>query len=140
MDKLATLYETHGAFFGWVAAASLLMFVVSLASLPWLVARLPEDYFQSPEPYAHTHEFRHPVMRLVILVIKNLLGGVLMLAGLVLLLLPGQGVLTILMALVLLDFPGKRRFERWLIAKPAVFKTMNWLRRRAGHGPLRAPE
>jgi hypothetical protein len=140
LEHLASFYEAHAELFGWLGGASVLMFVLSLVSLPWLVARIPEDYFLSPEPYVHYHEFRHPVIRLLILMIKNIVGLVLLLAGIGMLVLPGQGILTILMGLVLLDFPGKRRFERWLIKKHTVLRALNWLRRRAGHAPLLDPE
>jgi hypothetical protein len=48
------------------------------------------------------------------------------------LVLPGQGVLTILLWFILMDLPGKYRFERWLVARPLVFKSINRLRHRAG--------
>jgi hypothetical protein len=88
----------------------------------------------------HYHEFRHPVIRFLILIIKNIFGMVLLLAGISMLVLPGQGILTIMMGLVLLNFPGKRRFERWLIRKQSILRALNWLRRRAGHAPLLEPE
>jgi hypothetical protein len=140
IERLVSFYEAHVEFFGWLGGASVLMFVLSLVSLPWLVARIPEDYFLSPEPYVHYHEFRHPVIRFLILIIKNIFGMVLLLAGISMLVLPGQGILTIMMGLVLLNFPGKRRFERWLIRKQSILRALNWLRRRAGHAPLLEPE
>ena len=51
------------------------------------------------------------------------------------LVLPGQGILTILAGIMLLDFPGKHRLLRWIVAHPQVLRTLNWLRRR-GHPPL----
>ena len=56
-----------------------------------------------------------------------------------LLLLPGQGILTIAMGLVTADFPGKRRIERWLVARPGILKSLNWVRARAGRPLLIAP-
>jgi len=140
IEQLVSFSEAHAELFGWLGGASVLLFVLSLVSLPWLVARIPEDYFLSPEPYVHYHEFRHPVIRFLVLIIKNLFGMVLLLAGISMLVLPGQGILTIMMGLVLLNFPGKRRFERWLIRKQSISRALNWLRRRAGHAPLLKPE
>jgi archaellum biogenesis protein FlaJ (TadC family) len=140
LEQLGGFYEAHGELFAWVALSSVVLFVLSILSLPWLVSRIPEDYFLSSESYSHTHEFRHPVIRIMILTLKNLVGFILLLAGMVMLVLPGQGLLTILMGLVLLNFPGKRQFERWFIKKHAVLKALNWLRRRAGHAPLLEPE
>jgi len=52
-------------------------------------------------------------------------------AGIAMLVLPGQGVLTIVIGIMLLDFPGKYRFERSLAARRPVLRSINWLRRRA---------
>ena len=72
--------------------------------------------------------------------LKNLLGAVLLLAGLVMLVTPGQGILTIMAGLWLLDLPGKRRGEQHLIGLPKVLSSINWIRRKAGHLPLRVPD
>jgi len=69
---------------------------------------------------------------MVLLIGKNLLGCVIIVAGIVMLVLPGQGILTILAGIMLLDFPGKYRLLRWIVARPQVLRTLNWLRRRAG--------
>ncbi len=52
------------------------------------------------------------------------------------LVLPGQGILAILVGLMLIDYPFKHRFERWLIAKPAVHRPLNWLRRKVHREPF----
>ncbi|RMG56770.1 MAG: hypothetical protein D6717_05965 [Gammaproteobacteria bacterium] len=123
-----------------MAGLSLLLLVGSILALPWLVTRIPEDYFVSPEPWRASHPPRHPLVLLGILLAKNLLGAVLLLVGVLMLVLPGQGLLTMLAGIVLLDFPGKRRLERWLIRQPTLFKGINWLRERSGHPPLRPPQ
>lgn len=120
---------------GWLAAGSVLMLVASAALVPWLATRLPADYFQAPRREERIL-LRHPVAGLVLLIVKNALGAVLVLAGIAMLVLPGQGVLTILAGLTLMNFPGKYRVERWLMSRPAVFNAVNWLRRRAGRPPL----
>ena len=67
-----------------------------------------------------------------------LAGSVLLLlaAGVVMLLAPGQGLLTIMVALLFLDFPGKRRLQRRIVASPRVLRALNAMRRRAGQPPL----
>lgn len=52
---------------------------------------------------------------------------------------PGQGVLMIIAGLVLLEFPGKFRLERWLVTRRHVWRSINWLRRRAGRPELQKP-
>jgi hypothetical protein len=72
------------------------------------------------------------------LVLKNLLGAFLVLFGVVMSLpgVPGQGVLTILLGVMLLDFPGKRQLELKLVSRPKVLRTVNGIRRRFDRPPL----
>ncbi|MDD3608813.1 MAG: hypothetical protein PHI49_03545 [Halothiobacillaceae bacterium] len=140
MSDLSALWawiEAHGALLTAVSLLSFGLGVITLLSLPALVARLPADYFchalREPPPV------RHPLLRLGWLVGKNLAGSVLILAGLLMLILPGQGVLTLLIGLILLDFPGKYRLERALAARRPVLALLNGLRRRAGKPPLHPP-
>ncbi len=45
--------------------------------------------------------------------------------------LPGQGVLTIIIGLVLMEFPGKYHAERLVINRPSVLAAINWIRVKA---------
>jgi hypothetical protein len=114
-----------------IAVGSAALAVLSLLTLPFLLTRIPADYFYGPRQAAPPGGARW-IGRLL----KNVLGGVLLLAGVAMLVLPGQGILTILAAFVCLDFPGKRRLEQRLIARPRVLKAINHLRARTGHPPL----
>ena len=53
--------------------------------------------------------------------------------------LPGQGILTMLVGLMLMDFPGKRSLEIRIIGNRMVSRTVNWMRRKAKREPLRIP-
>jgi hypothetical protein len=72
-------------------------------------------------------------------ILKNILGALFVLAGVAMLVLPGQGILTILIGLSLTDFPGKRDLELKLIKKPSVYKAINWMRRKYKKPPLQIP-
>jgi hypothetical protein len=139
IESFTIFYEEHQVFLGLMAGISLAMFVGSLLSLPWLLSLIPVDYFKDPEPYKDHHEFGHPIMRLMIVGLKNLLGGILILAGVAMLVLPGQGILTIVMGMLLINFPGKRAFERRLVSNPKVLRSINWFRKKRGREPLLAP-
>lgn len=132
--------QSHETLLAWLSAASVLMFFGSILLIPWLVIRIPADYFLRQRHYADRWKPRHPLLRIAFLAIKNILGGLLFLAGVVMLVTPGQGILTILVGLLFLDFPGKFALERRLAAKPPVFRTINWMRAKAGHTPLELPE
>lgn len=114
-----------------------LTFFVSLGAVAAVIVRLPADYFR--DGYASPMAERHPVVRWTGVVVKNAAGALLVVLGLLLSLpgIPGQGLLTILIGVMLLDFPGKRRIERRLISRPRVLAGINALRARFGKAPLR---
>ena len=66
--------------------------------------------------------------------LKNLLGVGCLFFGVLLLVLPGQGVLTIVVGLALLDFPGKYRLQRRIVSQRTVLRTANRIWRRAPAG------
>ena len=114
---------------------SVVCFVVSLIAIPFLLVRLPPQYFDERHPRTWMQD-HHPVLRLIGLGLKNALWVVVFLAGIAMLFLPGQGILTMLIGISLVDFPGKRRLERRLIGQPTVLKTINKLREKFDRPPL----
>jgi hypothetical protein len=112
-------------------------FAVSLALVSFILVKLPPDYFST----SHERKFlddRHRGVRIVAMIGKNLLGLILILVGIILSIpgVPGQGILTILLGVMLLDFPGKHRLERKIVSKPKVREAINGLRHRFGKPPL----
>jgi hypothetical protein len=65
----------------------------------------------------------------------NLLGVVLVLLGVAMLVLPGQGLLTLLVGLLLVDFPGKHQLAVRLLSRPKVLSVVNKLRAHKGAAP-----
>jgi hypothetical protein len=120
-------------------AVSIITFIASLIIIPWLVIQMPEDYFVSNHRRSSNIRRLHPALYLFIRIGKNLLGLFLFFAGLIMFVLPGQGILTMLIGISLTDFPGKFRVERWFIEKPAVFKAISWIRRKANKPMLINP-
>lgn len=117
-----------------LSAFSIVSCVASLIVASWAVRRLPADYLLHEPGLARGT--RGPSSSLIA---RNVAGGLLVLLGLVLIPLPGQGVLTILAGLGLMDFRGKRRVEHWLMLRPAVFAAINHSRVRAGRPRLALP-
>ncbi len=121
----------------WIFAAVVIFtFVASLVFVPWAIVRLPADYFHYHARHRVYAGTRHPVLRVMLLLGKNLLGYILIVMGVAMLVLPGQGLLTILIGILLLDFPGKFTFERWLISRKPILLASNWLRKKAHKAPL----
>ncbi len=125
---------------GWLAVLSIATLVLSAVLLPVVIARIPEDYFLHPEPPEGSFRDRHPAVRIGVRIVKNMLGVAFLLAGLAMLFLPGQGLLTMFIGLLLIEGPGKRRFELWLVRRPAVLRGLNWVRGKAKRPPLRVED
>lgn len=123
----------------WGSGLSLLGFIATLIGIPWVVARLPQDYFSRPRRYSWRLSPNAPVLALLLGLLKNLLGALLVLLGLVMLVTPGQGLLTLLAGLLLMNFPGKYQLERWLVMRPGVMRGLNWLRARQREEPFDLP-
>lgn len=110
--------------------------IATLLFVPWAVVRIPPDYFRNGRRHPVPWSSYHPVLRLLLLLGKNLLALLLLVMGLAMLVLPGQGLLTILIGLLLLDFPGKFVVERWLVSRGPLLKAINWLRHKRQRPPL----
>jgi hypothetical protein len=121
----------------WGLAISVALALGSLAVAALVVVSWSEDRFKPDAPDDFMRS-RHPVLRALGRVGKNLAGVVLVLLGFVMALpgVPGQGILTMIIGLTLLDFPGKRAFERRLVSRPFILRQLNALRRRFGRPPL----
>lgn len=125
----------------WHVAAAATAFaivsaVVSLTVAGYVLGRLPADFFVNPE--CRGCRVRHPVLRVIWIGLRNLIGWFLVALGVILSLpgVPGQGILTILMGLVLADFPGKYAVERWVVSRRMVSAAVNKLRAKLGRPPL----
>ncbi len=130
----------HEAFLAWMVSISVAMFVLSLVVTPFIVIRMGEDYFlEHREAPEESFKGQHPILRLTAMALKNLFGFILVIAGIAMLALPGQGLLTIFMGLMLMNFPGKRSLELRIIRIPSIFKSVNWIRAKADHPPLKLP-
>jgi hypothetical protein len=105
----------------------------SLAVVARIVITLPEDYFER-SPQGRTRWTARRVVRNLVGVVIVAVGAALSLPGV-----PGQGLLTMLVGLFLVDFPRRREIERALASRPGVLPALNRLRARFGHPPLRPP-
>ena len=123
----------------WLGVFSLVTFIASLALIPVLVARIPADYFVDRKRHMSRSRKLHPLLYLFFNVVKNVLGMLLLLAGIAMLVLPGQGIITLLIGITLMNFPGKFTLERRLVSQSGVFSAINWIRKRAGKPPLIHP-
>lgn len=120
----------------WLGVLSVITFFGSLLVIPWLIGRLPADYFLQHRHKVEERHKRHPLVARIIFVLRNGFGILFLLAGMVMLLLPGQGIITILIGLSFMDFPRKHAMEDALIRRPGVAKALNWVRRKQKKQPF----
>ena len=132
--------RAHEELWWWLGALSAVSFVGALIFLPVLVARMPADCFLENRPPSDSWRAQHPAVRWTLLILKNVLGVVLVLAGIAMFFLPGQGLLTLLIGLSLVNFPGKRYLEIAILRQPVVWKSINWMRRKAHRPELHLPD
>jgi|TARA_B100001142_G_scaffold330352_1_gene398437 hypothetical protein len=131
-NEFISTYKVNIILLGTV---SFVIFVFSLISIKWLVALIPSDYFINRN--SSKFKIAYPSLWLVSTIIKNILGYTLIIGGILMLFLPGQGLFTIFVGLLLSNYPGKFYLERKLIAMPKIYKTVNWLRKKSNQPPLK---
>ena len=119
-----------------LGVGSAAMFAGTLVAVPIVICRLPRDLYTRRRP----RRAFPGGLGVVVTLARNLAGLAIVAAGILMLVLPGQGILSIAIGLVLVDFPGKRALERRLLGDRRVFAAMNTIRRRFGRPPLEAPE
>jgi len=136
VDAILQYIQSHENLLFWSLLVSVITFVGTLLVVPVIVSRIPVDYFSHERRERTEWAEHHPAIRMALLVAKNLFGYVIILMGIAMLVLPGQGLLTIIIGLMLINFPGKYRLERWLVSRKPILKSINWLRQRAGQPPL----
>jgi hypothetical protein len=108
---------------------SVVMFVGSLIAIPVILIRVPNDWFVRSRP----------VRSLPVKIACWVIGPALIALGIAMLVLPGQGLLTILVGLGILDLPFKHRLVGRLLSNPKVHGAIDKLRRKAGRGSLELP-
>ena len=130
IDWILAQLQAYEHVFIWLGVGSVLLSLFSIAVMPWFVSLIPVDYFRTHHEI-HWHTLLRPRS-----IVRNIIGLPILLAGLAMLFLPGQGILTIMIGLAIMIYPGKFRAERWLVRRQGVLRALNWMRRRRGVPPL----
>lgn len=134
-DSIVLFLEDDQALVAWAVGLSILMFVGSLIAVPIVVVQMRSDFFVRDA----SHGLRRTPLRVLRRITKNVIGWIFLLMGIAMLVLPGQGLLTMALGLGLMDFPGKRGLQLWLIRLRVVNGSINWIRKRAEKPPLELP-
>ena len=132
------LLDEHTYLLTWITIFSAVLFLVTLALMPFLIAAIPDNYFEQtkrPKPFYKPFSFAWLIKKLF----KNILGILLLLSGIAMLVLPGQGLLTLIIGLFLIDYPGKYRLEKKLLTYPLILNSINWLRKKRKKNLFKLP-
>ena len=130
----------HEIAFWWIGTLSMATFVGTLIIIPILVIRIPADYFKRKKQTPNRYYNQYAVICLIGLALKNLLGLIFIIAGLAMLFLPGQGFITILIGIMMLNFPGKFTLEQRIVQQPTLLRAINWMRTKANRPVLEVPK
>ncbi len=120
----------------WLGIISVITFVLSILLIPWLIRLLPRDYFIRKKESFHSGQSLRLFFRPLFILLRNVLGAVLLLAGIAMLFLPGQGILTMVLGLSMLDFPKKHVLIKNLVRRPAIQQGLNWIRAKTNRPPF----
>jgi hypothetical protein len=121
---------------------TMIISIVYFIVLGWIITRMDKRYFLrqyiAAGPLAEKKRLTSPHKELawVIAWLKIMLAVLLLLVGVAMLFLPGQGLITILVGLSLIPFPGKRRLELFLLSRKSVRSSLNWIRIKANKDPF----
>jgi len=122
----------------WIYAGSGVVLLVVAITVPWVLVTIPRDSFSHPN--RHNWLDRQPAtVRVPLRILKNLLAFTLVVLGIAMFLTPGPGIFPILLGIFLADFPGKTKLQGWMLRKPKVMSSLNWLRRKFHRSPLEFP-
>lgn len=110
-----------------IGGSALVVIIITAIAAAVVAVRLPPDFLKKDQEKAGSGAWR---------IARNILGWVLIIAGLIMLALPGPGVAVIILGVALADFPGKQRLLRWLLSRGRILQTINALRRKFGRAPL----
>ncbi|TYK66280.1 hypothetical protein [Colwellia echini] len=72
----------------------------------------------------------------VIQIVKIIIGVFLLLCGLLMLVLPGQGLITMVIGLSLIPFPGKDKLVQYILSRKSIRTSLNWIRVKAKKEPF----
>ena len=138
-EKIITWSSMNSNLLFFLGSLSIFILMISVFMMILIISFLPENYFKSENRnlISSIQNSNYPILKLLVLIIKNFFGVLLLMSGILMLVLPGQGILTIITGLVFMDYPGKYKFERKLLRQKGVINSINWIRSRLSKPSLK---
>jgi hypothetical protein len=135
-QDITSWFKGYELLLGWLGAVSLLMFFGTLIVVPMIIIRLPRNFLLQEKSLAQNWP---RYLSIPFYILKNILGVLLVFTGLAMLVLPGQGILTLFVGLILINFPKKRILIRRIVGQKRIFRGINRLRTRFGKPSFELP-
>ena len=130
------LPENLNDIFFILGISSVAVLIISALSIGYFIKQIPYDYFLNDKRGVSDYKNKNPIFWILTLALKNIIGYCLIIGGILMLVLPGQGLLTIFVGLMLSDYPGKFKLERRIIKTRLILKTINWYRIKSNIPPI----
>ncbi len=140
IDSLIEFIQGYADVLAYAGIASIVLLVGTALLMPIFIAVLPSDYFLQNRTRRRATAHRLPLLSIALAALRNIVGVVLFIAGVIMLFVPGQGLLTILAALALIDFPKKHKLLAHLARNPRIMLGANRIRRIAGKAEFLQPD
>ena len=131
------LGQNLNSILSWLAISSLFIFFFSIFTINFVIKMIPVDYFDSSKRELSPFKTSNPIIWLILFITKNVMGYLLIIGGILMLVLPGQGMLTILLGLIFSDYPGKYKLEKKLITIKPIYRYINWVRKKSDIEPIK---
>ena len=135
-QRLAQFWESLTWYkIAWGLLFTVITIIASYGLIVIGMIKIPADYFSSTY-VREINSDKHFSIRWAAFLVKNTVGFLLLIAGIIMIFTPGPGVPTILLGLIMMDIPGKRPLEAKLINRPMVLSAVNDLRAKYNKPPL----
>ncbi len=137
-ELLSSLNKAWHVLEPWIPfmlGTSMILILLSIVAIPVLLVRLPADYFTT----RRKPPVKRGIVAMAIFLLRNILATLLILTGLLMFLLPGPGLLVLLVGIATSTFAGKYYLERAIVRYRPVYDAVNWVRKSRGQPPILYP-
>ncbi len=134
MNKEGLIYwiETHKSILVYSGLFSFVMILLAAVSVPFIINLLSPDYFIREKRRSNLETLTEYAFFSISIILKNIIGIFLFISGFLMLFIPGQGLLTIFISMLFIDFPGKWKLQKRIVRKKKIHRLLNWIRRKGG--------
>ena len=130
IEGLLNWIETHRSVLVWAGFFSLITVLITALSVPFIINMLSDDYFIREKRRSSLKTPSQYILFTVTIVIKNLIGILLFMSGFLMLFVPGQGLITIFISLMFIDFPCKWKLQKKVVRNKKIHSVLNWIRKK----------